>query len=65
MRAYRYQNPRHVLPKMIFLFGSIIVKTFSLGVYLMQLSIFYVLQTQKQQQPQQQRHLQRQVNISL
>ena len=49
---------------MIFLFGSIIVKTFSLGVYLMQLSIFYVLQTQKQQQPQQ-RHLRRQVNISL
>jgi hypothetical protein len=50
---------------MIFLFGSIIVKTFSLGVYLMQLSIFYVLQTQKQQQPQQQRILRRQVNISL
>jgi hypothetical protein len=63
VRAYRYQNPRHVLPKVIFLFGNIIVKTFSLGVYLMQLSIFYVLQTQKQ--PQQQRNLQRQVNISL
>jgi len=47
----------------IFLFGSIIVKTFSLGVYLMQLSIFYVLQTQQQQQ--QQRNLRRQVNISL